>query len=78
MSVPPAQPNPSTRPAPTHVPAPSIPPAVLALLRCPVTKEPLRAESDATPGASAWLVNASGTHRYPVIDGVPVLIRREA
>lgn len=56
-----------------HDPGP--PPAVdadlLAILRCPVTRSELTLVRDAA-GAS-WLHNESGT-RYPVTDGIPVLL----
>jgi hypothetical protein len=39
--------------------------SLLALLRCPVTGEPLAREADA-------LVTPSG-RRYPVVDGLPIL-----
>lgn len=50
-------------------------PWVLDLLRCPLTGEPLTGpvEVDGAP----FLVTASGV-RYPVVDGVPVLLVDEA
>jgi uncharacterized protein YbaR (Trm112 family) len=47
-------------------------PAVLALLRCPATKETLRevVRSDGT----RVLTNASGTREYAFVRGIAVLI----
>jgi SAM-dependent methyltransferase len=36
-----------------------------SMLRCPATREPLEVDGD-------WL--CSGEHRYPIIDGIPVLV----
>lgn len=72
MRTPHQPPHPSAIQAPA--PAPALGAHVLAILRCPATKEPLHLEHQ--PGATAsWLVNQSGTKRYPVIDGLPVLTR---
>lgn len=46
-------------------------PAVLSLLRCPVTRVPL--ESRLVDGRPA-LVTTDGSRMYPVLDGVPVLL----
>ena len=63
-----------------------IPPALLAILRCPVTGTPLRpsdehettacmaAFTNARPLPSFFLVNEPGTVAYPVIDDIPVLL----
>ena len=51
--------------------APAVDADLLAILRCPVTRSELTLVRDAA-GAS-WLHNASGT-RYPVTDGIPVLL----
>jgi uncharacterized protein YbaR (Trm112 family) len=47
---------------------------VLDLLRCPVSGEPL---SPATVDGAEFLVTPSGI-RYPVLDGVPVLLADQA
>ena len=51
-------------PASADVPAR---PGLLALLRCPLCRTPLREEGEA-------LVCTGGGHRHPVVDGVPVLV----
>lgn len=66
----------STTPT-TSSPAPSpanqpIDPAVLALLRCPATKETLREVTK--PDGTRVLMNASGTREYAFVRGIPVLI----
>lgn len=58
-------------PAPA-APAASVDPAVLALLRCPATKEPLRETTK--PDGTRVLVNASGTREYAFVRGIPVLV----
>ncbi|WP_432572801.1 Trm112 family protein [Kineococcus sp. SYSU DK005] len=53
---------------------PRLEPWVLELLRCPLTGEPLApVEVDGAP----FLATAAGV-RYPVVDGVPVLLVDEA
>lgn len=47
-------------------------PAVLALLRCPATKEALR--EVVKPDGTRVLTNASGTHEYAFVRGIAVLI----
>ena len=53
-------------------------------LRCPNTRESLRlatADEKARLGAAAGapaLINQSGTHLYPVIDGIPHLLPTSA
>ncbi|NAZ86967.1 Trm112 family protein [Kineococcus indalonis] len=49
-------------------------PWVLELLRCPLTGEPLSAVE---VGGEPFLATAAGV-RYPVVDGVPVLLADEA
>lgn len=44
---------------------------LLAILRCPVTHSPLRQEG-------AFLVSQRGDLRYPIRDGIPVLLPEEA
>ncbi len=46
-------------------------PELLALLRCPLTRSPLRQEGD-------FLVAEVGGLRYPVRDGIPVMLIEEA
>jgi uncharacterized protein YbaR (Trm112 family) len=46
-------------------------PDVLELLRCPVTRSTLRQEGD-------WLIADVGGLRYPVRDGIPVMLPEEA
>jgi len=52
-------------------PKPVLDPETLAILRCPVTGSRLRWES-------GWLVSEVGGLRYPVRDGIPVLMAEEA
>jgi uncharacterized protein YbaR (Trm112 family) len=49
----------------------TISPDLLALLRCPLTLSPLRQEGD-------FLVAEVGGLRYPVRDGLPVMLPEEA
>jgi uncharacterized protein YbaR (Trm112 family) len=49
----------------------AIDPELLSILRCPLTRSPLRQE-----GSS--LVAESGGLRYPIRDGIPVLLIEEA
>jgi hypothetical protein len=44
---------------------------LLAILRCPVTRSPLHQEGD-------FLVAETGGLRYPVRDGIPVMLPEEA
>ena len=44
---------------------------LLAILRCPVTRETLREEGE-------WLVSEPTGVKYPIRDGVPVLLLDEA
>ncbi len=59
---------------------PLLDPAVLPLLRCPVTHQPLRMATDeekATKGiplAEAALASEDGTHLYGAPEGLPVLL----
>jgi uncharacterized protein YbaR (Trm112 family) len=50
-----------------------IDPALLAKLVCPVTREPLRWDA-----ARSELVSDAAGLAFPVSDGVPVLLAREA
>ena len=52
-------------------PEPAVDADLLSILRCPVTRSRLHLVLDAD-GAS-WLHNESGL-RYPVTDGIPVLL----
>jgi uncharacterized protein YbaR (Trm112 family) len=49
----------------------TLPPDLLAILRCPLTLSPLRQEGD-------FLVAEVGGLRYPVRDGLPVMLVEEA
>jgi uncharacterized protein len=49
----------------------AVDPRVLAILRCPLTHSPLKAEGDE-------LVAEIGGLRYPIRDGFPVLLAEEA
>jgi uncharacterized protein YbaR (Trm112 family) len=44
---------------------------LLSILRCPVTRSPLRRDGD-------FLVSQIGGLRYPIRDGIPVLLAEEA
>lgn len=49
----------------------TVDPDLLAILRCPVTRSELTPVTDAQ--GALWLRNDSGL-RYPVTDGIPVLL----
>ena len=51
--------------------ATAIDPDLLSILRCPLTRSPLRQEGD-------FLVAEVGGLRYPVRDGFPVMLIEEA
>lgn len=51
----------------------AIDPKLLELLVCPLTKGPLDLETD-----GAWLVSRKAKLRYPVRDGIPILLADEA
>lgn len=56
---------------------------VLALLRCPETRQPLRVATAAelatmNPAPAAALIREDGRVAYPVREGIPVLIVEEA
>lgn len=53
---------------PAEVP---IDPELLSLLRCPVSRSPLRVEG-------SFLVAERGGLRYPIRDGIPVMLPEEA
>ncbi len=44
---------------------------LLQILRCPLTRSPLRQQGD-------WLIAEIGGLRYPVRDGIPVMLVEEA
>jgi uncharacterized protein YbaR (Trm112 family) len=46
-------------------------PDLLRILRCPLTRSPLRQDGD-------WLIAEVGGLRYPVQDGLPVMLMEEA
>lgn len=49
----------------------ALPADIVALLRCPLTRSPLRQEGD-------WLIAEVGGLRYPVREGIPVMLVEEA
>jgi uncharacterized protein YbaR (Trm112 family) len=49
----------------------TIDPELLAMLRCPLTRSPLRQEGD-------FLIAEAGGLAYPVRDGIPVMLVEEA
>jgi len=49
----------------------TVDPQLLEILRCPLTLSRLRQEGD-------WLVAEEGGLRYPVRDGIPVMLIEEA
>ncbi len=56
-------------------------PALLALLRCPLTGQELRPAPPETLSKLAWpaaLVTADGTRAYPIREGIPILLLDEA
>ncbi|MEM9252109.1 MAG: Trm112 family protein [Planctomycetota bacterium] len=63
----------SDAPAPSHSPSaePAIDAELLAILVCPLTRSPLRQEG-------SELVAEVGGLRYPIRDGIPVLLVHEA
>jgi uncharacterized protein YbaR (Trm112 family) len=50
---------------------PSIDPSLLEIIRCPLTRSKLRVEGE-------FLVAEVGGLRYPIRDGIPVLLSDEA
>ena len=58
-------------PGAATVPPQPIDAEVLELLRCPLTRSRLRPEGE-------WLVAEVGGLRYPVRDGIPVMLVEEA
>jgi uncharacterized protein len=49
----------------------TVDPDLLSILRCPLTRSPLRQEGD-------FLIAEVGGLRYPVRDGIPVMLIEEA
>jgi hypothetical protein len=49
----------------------TVDPDLLEILRCPLTRSRLRQEAD-------WLIAEVGGLRYPVRDGIPVMLVEEA
>lgn len=49
----------------------NVDPELIGILRCPLTHSPLRQEGD-------FLVAETGGLRYPVRDGIPVMLLEEA
>jgi uncharacterized protein len=49
----------------------TVDPELLSILRCPLTRSPLRQEGD-------FLVAEVGGLRYPVREGIPVMLIEEA
>ncbi|MCC6240038.1 MAG: Trm112 family protein [Phycisphaerales bacterium] len=60
---------PNSNPAPTRTNV--IDPELLSILRCPLTLSALHQEGD-------WLIAEQGGLRYPVRDGIPVMLMEEA
>jgi uncharacterized protein YbaR (Trm112 family) len=50
---------------------PELAPDLLSLLRCPVTRSALRQDGD-------FLISETGNLKYPIRDGIPVLLADEA
>lgn len=48
--------------------------SVLATLRCPVTGQPLTFHD----GAEPYLQTTDGCYRYPVVDGIAMLLAEDA
>jgi uncharacterized protein YbaR (Trm112 family) len=46
---------------------------LLEILRCPVSKQPLRLSAD-----GAWLICDASRLRYPIIDDIPRLVAEAA
>lgn len=57
-------------PGPAATPDPALRPEVLALLRCPETGQPLKLDG-------LTLVTPDGARRYPIRDGLPVLVPQD-
>ena len=56
---------------PMSEPTNTIDPELLSILRCPLTRSPLRQEGD-------FLIAEVGSLAYPVRDGIPVMLIEEA
>ena len=61
----------SESPAASNASSNKIDPELLSILRCPLTRSPLRQEGD-------FLIAEVGGLRYPVRDGIPVMLIEEA
>jgi len=61
----------TTGPSMTTSSPPTVDAALLEILRCPLTRSRLRQEGD-------FLVAETGGLRYPVRDGIPVMLVEEA
>lgn len=48
-------------------------PELVKILRCPLTKTPLRLSED-----GQWLIADAGKLRYPIVDGIPRLVAEAA
>lgn len=53
--------------------SPSVDTELLGLLRCPLTRSPLKLEGD-----PPYLTAAVGGLRYPIREGIPVMLPEEA
>lgn len=51
-----------------------MPDAIVALLRCPISGQPLRLHED----AETYLETADGAYRYPVDGGIALLLAEHA
>ncbi|WP_164689300.1 Trm112 family protein [Herpetosiphon llansteffanensis] len=50
----------------------SISPELLEILACPVDKKPVELYSDAN--GKEWLLNPRNGYRYPIEDGIPIML----
>jgi uncharacterized protein YbaR (Trm112 family) len=50
-------------------------PELLELLRCPVDRQPVEMRTDEQ--GKIWLINPRNGYCYPVIEGIPILLKEE-
>jgi uncharacterized protein len=53
----------------------SVSPELLEILACPVDKKPVELISDAS--GKEWLLNPRNGYRYPIEDGIPIMLIEE-